>query len=167
MAVSEVQFAEWVQQYYPAVYRRCFYLLGDADEADDAAQETFLRAYLARERYDPTRALRPWLLTIATRHCLDRLRRRNRRPTIRWDDGQAPYAVPARAEDTLLKDEEHARVRREVAALPPMERTLVILHYWENLPYEAIAVQTGLSVHAVKSRLYRARQRLARILEES
>jgi len=167
MAVSEAQFAEWVQRHYRAVYRRCYYLLGDADEADDAAQETFLRAYLARERYDPARALRPWLLTIATRHCLDRLRRRSRRPATRWDDLQTLPAAPARAEDALVEDEEHERVRQAVATLPPMERALIVLHYWEDLPYEAIAAQTGLSVSAVKSRLYRARQRLARILEES
>ncbi len=166
MPVSEAQFAEWVAQHYAAVYRRCYYLLGDADEADDAAQETFLRAYRARGRYDPTRAVRPWLLTIATRYCLDRLRGRARHRTARWED--APQADPQPGpEGALLTAEDAAAVRDAVAHLPPLERTLVVLHYWEELPYEAIAAQTGLSVAAVKSRLYRARQRLARQLAET
>ncbi len=168
MSVSEAQFAAWVAEHYAAVYRRCYYLLGDADEADDAAQETFVRAYTARARYDASRPVRPWLLTIATRHCLDRLRARARRgPTLPWD------AVPAAAdprpgpEAGLLAAEEAAAVRAAVAALPPLERALVVLHYWEDLPYAAIAAQTGLSVSAVKSRLYRARQRLARQLQDA
>jgi len=168
MAVSDAQFAAWVTRHYAAVYRRCYYLLGDADEADDAAQETFVRAYAARARYDPSRPVRPWLLTIATRHCLDRLRARARREaTLPWDAAATQPDPAPGPEAGLLAADEAAAVRRAVAALPPLERTLVILHYWEDLPYATIAAQTGLSESAVKSRLYRARQRLAQALAEA
>ncbi len=169
MSVSEAQFEGWIVEHYPAVYRRCFYLLGDPVEAEDAAQETFLRAFQARERYDPARPVRPWLLTMATRHCIDRLRRRQRRgPEVPWNDGRpAPRDAPGPEdpEARILTAEDAQAVRAAVAALPPLERTLVVLHYWEELSYEAIAAQTGLSLSAVKSRLYRARQRLARMLQ--
>src|SRR3954468_8328093 len=82
-------FAELVYTYQEAVYNLCYRLLAERTEAEDAAQEAFLRAYLNLQRYDPSRSFKTWLLTIASNHCIDRLRRRR----LKWlsiDDDASP-----------------------------------------------------------------------------
>src|SRR4030067_1949522 len=73
-------FANLVGAYQAPVYNLCFRLLGDGYEAEDAAQETFLKAYKNLSRYDPDRPFVNWLLKIASNHSIDRLRRRGTRP---------------------------------------------------------------------------------------
>ena len=69
-------FAEIVYAYQDSVYNLCYRMLSDHVEAEDAAQEAFLRAYLNLRRYDPGRSFKTWVLSIASNHCIDRLRRR-------------------------------------------------------------------------------------------
>ena len=69
-------FADIVTAYQDSVYNLCFRMLGERSEAEDAAQEAFLRAYLNLTRYDPARSFKTWLLSIASNYCIDRLRRR-------------------------------------------------------------------------------------------
>ncbi len=161
-------FTPLVESYHARVFNLCYRILGNRMEAEDAAQETFLRAYRAIRRYDPTRPFATWLLTIATRYCIDQLRRR-RLPLLSIDaqprpEVQDPGPNPATAFDRA----EHAReIQVLLQALQPVDRAAVVMRYWYEFSYEEIAGVLKLSVSAVKSRLHRARRELARHWQES
>lgn len=168
---SEAAFARLVEDYQARVYHFCLRLLGEPSEAEEAAQETFLRAYQHRGRYDPSRPLGTWLLAIAAHHCIDRLRRR-RQSWVGLDD-QAALMHPALRdpspgpEAATLMAEQDRELRAQVRRLPARDRDCVLLHYWGYLSYAEIAAATGTTATAVKSRLHRARARLAALLRQS
>ncbi len=148
-----------VEAHHRRVYTLCLRLLNDPDEAEDATQEAFWRAYRALSRFDARRPFRPWLLSIAANHCLDRLRRRRTIPLA--DHAPSLHATDPDPEAELIAQEQRTLIASLVQQLPPVERALVLLRYWEGASYETIAQATGLTVSAVKSRLFRARRALA------
>jgi RNA polymerase sigma-70 factor (ECF subfamily) len=158
-------FAEIVYAYQDAVYNLCYRILSDSAEAEDAAQEAFLRAYLNLQRYDPSRPFKTWLLTIASNHCIDRLRRRR----LQWlslDDDPLP-AHPAlhsnepEPEQAMLSGERSQAIQELLDNLSPEYRAAVVLRYWYDYSYAEIADILDTTESAVKSRLFRARQALA------
>jgi RNA polymerase sigma-70 factor (ECF subfamily) len=156
-------FTQLVQAYERPVFNLCFRMLGEAGEAEEAAQETFLRAYRSLSRHDPQRPFRPWLLSIASHHCIDRLRRRRLR-LISLEDlpaEEVPAAPNPGPEMAAVERERQGRVQRMLAELAPKERAAVVLRYWYDLSYEEIGLALSLSESAVKSRLHRARRQLA------
>lgn len=155
-------FANLVGAYQSRVHNLCYRMLGDPYAAEDAAQETFLRAYRAIRRYDLDRPFVTWLLTIASRYCIDQLRRR-RLQTRPFDEylGEILPADTPGPEGTLTRREEEQRMQAALDELKPTDRAAVVLHYWHQLSYEEIAGTLSLTVSAVKSRLHRARKALA------
>lgn len=156
-------FGHLVRLYQTPVYNLAYRMLGDRMEAEDAAQETFLRAFKSLDRYDPDRSFRTWLLSIAAHHCVDRLRRR--RPTLPLD-GLALGGGGGRPEAALVRLEVQEQVQRLLATLSPTDRAAVTLRYWYDCSYEEIAEMLSLTVSAVKSRLHRARRAMAQALAE-
>jgi RNA polymerase sigma-70 factor (ECF subfamily) len=161
LAGDQEAFACLVEAYQTAVYNLAYRMLGNAAEAEDAAQETFLRAYTRLNTYDSGRKFSSWLLAIASHHCIDRLRRRrfalslDELPPWRWLSGSS------RPEEVVIRGEERDEVRRLLAQLPPHYRAAVILRYWYDLSYQEIAEAMETTESAVKSTLYRARRMLA------
>ncbi len=155
-------FDRLVARYYRRVYTLCLSILEDPAEAEEATQETFWRAYRHLKRYDPQRPFRTWLLSIAAHHAIDR--RRRRRATVPWPE-DLPTETPS-PEEHLLRKEAHERIRRLVGQLPPTERAMVLLRYWEGASYREIAQALHLSESAVKSRLFRIRRTLAQAYQE-
>ena len=159
-------FAALVEAYQAGVYNLCYHMLGDAREAEDAAQETFLRAYSQFHRYDSTRPFRTWLFAIASHHCVDRLRKRR----LKWlslDDellaeGELWRSTTPDPEEVALDHERRDEVTALLALLTPNDRSVIVLHYWCDLSYAEIAATLGATVSAVKSRLHRARVMLGR-----
>ena len=165
-AGNQAAFAPLVSAYQAAVHNLCYRMLGDAREAEDAAQETFLRAYSQLHRYDPARPFKTWLFAIASHHCIDRLRRRRWR-WLSLDDELLAEREMWRAampdpEEVALSHERRDEVAALLARLSPQDRAAIVLHYWCDLSYAEIAAITGASVSAVKSRLHRARAALGR-----
>jgi len=157
-------FSQLVENYQTPVYNLCHRMLGDSYEAEDAAQETFLRAYKGLRRYDQTRPFSTWLLAIAAHHCIDQIRRRRMR-LIPFDDlphEELPDPAP-RPEASVLGREEERRVRNLLETLSPPDRAAVVMLYWYDLSYEEIAEALNLTVSAVKSRLHRARREMAEV----
>lgn len=161
-------FGRLVQAYQGPVYNLTYRMLGDPQEAEDAAQEVFFRAYRKLDSYDPGRKFSTWLLSIASHYCIDRLRRRR----LTWhsiDDENLPQDVMMSQEPGperhALQNEQEAQVQELLSTLSPDYRTVVVLHYWYDLSYEEIAETTGSTVSAVKSRLFRARRMLAKQLQ--
>jgi RNA polymerase sigma-70 factor (ECF subfamily) len=157
-----------VEAYQTTIYNLCYWTLGDADEAEDAAQETFLRAYTRLQSYDPAHSFKTWLCSVAHHYCIDRLRRRRFTWLSLEDetliDHPALRASMPTPEETAIQHEQNQRVRATLDSLMPEYRSAVVMHYWYGLSYEEIAEATDASVSAVKSRLYRAREAMARQL---
>ncbi len=155
-------FALLVETYQKPVYNLCYRMLGDAQEAEDAAQESFWRAYQALHRYDPQRSFITWLLSIAAHYCIDQQRRR-KVPTFSMDD-VLEEIVPDNApnpEKVAAQTEEQRLLRGLIAEMKPQDRAALILRYWYDFSEQEISQALSLSVSAVKSRLHRARLQLA------
>jgi RNA polymerase sigma-70 factor (ECF subfamily) len=156
-------FAHLVDAYKGPVYNVCYRMLGNPADAEDAAQETFIRIYTRLGLYDPQLKLSSWVLSVASHYCIDRLRRQH----IKWlslDDLPFGHQVEDREdlpEDLLLQDERRAQVQSLLQSLPAEYRMVIALRYWQDLSYEEIARAVGTTESAVKSRLHRAREMLA------
>lgn len=163
-------FGHLVEAYQGPVYNLTYRMLGNPDEAEDAAQETFLRAYRKLDSYDPTRKFSTWLLSIASHYCIDRLRRRRLTWLSLEDEGVPAETMTSHQpgpERRALQSEHEAQIQTLLDTLSADYRTVVVLHYWHDLSYEEIAQTTGSTVSAVKSRLFRARRMLAQKLQEA
>jgi len=159
-----------VESYQKQVFSVCYRMLGQATEAEDAAQEALVKAITNLRSYDPARPFKPWLLRIASNECIDRIRRRKEAVSLdgmgedgawEWQAGDSPSP-----EREYLRNERHAAVRAVLEDLSPQDRAVVTLFYWEGMPYTEIEEVTGLTVSAIKSRLFRARRAIAGLLVE-
>jgi RNA polymerase sigma-70 factor (ECF subfamily) len=163
LAGDQDAFAELVYTYQDAVFNLCYRMLYERTEAEDAAQEAFLRAYLNLQRYDPSRSFKTWLLTIASNHCIDRLRRRR----LKWLSLEDPLpnmslsADEPEPEDVTILNERSRAVQELLSQLAPDYRAAVVLRYWYDYSYTEIADILDTTESAIKSRLFRARQILA------
>jgi RNA polymerase sigma-70 factor (ECF subfamily) len=163
-------FMRIVEAYQRPVYNLCYRMLGgDVTEAEDAAQETFLRAYTKLNTYNPSRKFSSWLFSISSHYCIDRLRQR-RYQMIGWDELSAPdqdvlSSPEPQPEAAALTREDHATLHTLLNSLPPDYRAATILRYWHELSYDEIAETLDTSVSAIKSRLFRAKQMMAEKLE--
>lgn len=156
-----------VARYVNGLYAFFYRLVGNGSAADDLVQETFLQLHLAATQFDPTRVFKPWLYTIAANKARDYLRSRGRRPmqsldaAIGNDDDGGTPAARIEADTTpqiesAAADEQAERVRGVIAAMPEHLRMILILGYYERLPYAEISEILGIPVGTVKSRLHSA-----------
>jgi RNA polymerase sigma-70 factor, ECF subfamily len=166
-------FGVLVKRYQDRLYNLCFRLLGGSEDARDAAQESFIRAFEALGRFELGRPFAPWLFRIATNSCYGILRKRGV-SILSLDALEEPEAIsvadagssrgdPQQSLDRAVRDEE---IRQTVLALPEPYRTVVLLRHMEELSYEAIAEVLAMPLGTVKTTLHRARQRLRHALEE-
>ena len=157
-------FARLVELYQKPVYNLCYRMLGTSGDAEDAAQETFLRAYKNLKRYDQKRSFITWLLSIASHYCIDQLRKR-RFNAFSMDDESNNWLEPPDPEkgpDAVISEKEkQEQVQMLLDKLSPKDRAAVVMRYWYEYSYEEIAQELSLTVSSVKSRLHRARRELA------
>ena len=168
LAGDQQAFGELVHRFERDVFNLTYRILNERTEAEDAAQEAFLRAYANLDRYDPSRSFKTWILSIASNHCIDRIRRRR----LTWLSLEEPLPPhPALTSDTpnpeeaALNNERNLLVQALLEGLNPDYRLAVVLRYWYDLSYAEIAEMLDTTESAVKSRLFRARQALADQLE--
>lgn len=156
-------------EYYQRLYRYTLSLLHDPAEAEDATQETLVRAYRRLESLRDWNALTTWLYRIATHVCLDRIRRRTRDWTIGAEDD--PYDLDQAEEDSpslqqiVERNDMSACVQRYLASLADSYRAVILLHDLDGLTGPQMAEVLGVSLATVKIRLHRARLRLRAQLE--
>ncbi len=161
---DQASFNRLMHRYGGAVYNLAYRMLGNAQDAEDASQEIFLRAYLRLESFDRARRFSTWLLSIASNYCIDRLRRRK----FTWmtlDD--VAFSLPSTErgpERSALDHDRQAIVQRALQQLPDHYRLVTILFYWYDLSYDEIVQVTGLPESTIKTRLHRARRMLAEAL---
>ena len=166
-------FRTFMRNYQDMVYSTSVRLLADAAAAEDIAQEVFLRAHTHWDELQDSPTAGGWLRTVATNLSLNHLRRyRSRwrffselRSATEESDGPE---VQFPAEDTFFaalgQDERRARLQAELERLPAHQRVPLVLHHFEELPYEEIAQRLGISLAKVKTDLHRGRAALAQAL---
>jgi len=155
-------FAQIVETYQHPVYNLCYRMLGTPQAAEDAAQESFWRAYKNLHRYDIKRPFATWLLSIAAHYCIDQ-ERRKRLPTMDLNEiieftAEDPAPSP---ESSLLNVEFSDKVQHQLAQLSENDRAVLILRYWHEYSENEICQALSISKSAVKSRLHRARKHMA------
>jgi RNA polymerase sigma-70 factor (ECF subfamily) len=160
-------YAEIVQRYQAAVYRLALRILRRPADAEDAAQEAFVSAYLHLDTYNDRFRFYTWLAAITSHYCYRLLRQRRSFALL---DDQQPVAAPAYVEDgpelAVLVRERDEEIRRVLSELPERSRELLVLRHWHSLSYEELAAATDQSLSAVKSQLHRARRQMARLLTD-
>jgi len=162
-------FESLVQEYENRIYNLAYRMLGNTEDARDAAQETFLKAYAALERFRGDSSFSTWLYRIAKNACLDVLRARGRARTFSLDDPlhtedgeidrQIEGDLPA-PEEVLLSREAESVIHDALGQLSEHHRSVVVLRDLEGFSYEEIAEILDVRLGTVKSRLYRARAAL-------
>jgi RNA polymerase sigma-70 factor (ECF subfamily) len=159
-------FRELVERYQGAVYNLAYRMLGGAEEAEDAAQEIFIRVYRQLARYDASRRFSTWVLAIATNHCIDQLRRRRLQLVPLEDVIPWARAREAGPEREALDRESRDEVQALLSRLPEKYRAPLILRYWQDLSCAEIAEILSVPEGTVKTQLHRARKALGRLMEE-
>ncbi len=164
---DKAAFGKLIEAFQGPVYNLAYRMLNNSGEAEEAAQEAFIRAWTKLDMYDPKRKFSTWLLSITSNYCIDQIRKRRAlllsideplppHPALTSDKAKGPEAQMASSEQQDL-------VQELLQELPEEYRTAVILRYWQEMSYEEIAETTGSTISAIKSRLFRARKQLAEI----
>jgi RNA polymerase sigma-70 factor, ECF subfamily len=163
-----------MERHAPRLFHYLVRLLRDEDDAADLAQETFLRVYQSRNRFNLRRSFATWLYTIASNLVRDRFRWRSRHPQASLDAqteahgnailNRSPMARTDPSQDLQARERADA-VQQAVAALPDELRVPLLLAEYEQQPQAAIAEILNCSVKAVETRIYRARKQLRARLE--
>jgi RNA polymerase sigma-70 factor (ECF subfamily) len=172
LARDERAFVELTSPHRPALHAHCYRLLGSVHDADDALQETLLRAWRAIDRYEPRAPMKAWLYRIATNVCLRMLEQRARRDAVTADAHLEPYpepVAPATAEPAACVESGEAVGLAFVAAmqlLPSKQRVVLVLRDVLDWSAREVAEFLQLSEAAVNSALQRARGRMAREHEQ-
>ncbi|MDQ3928416.1 MAG: sigma-70 family RNA polymerase sigma factor [Chloroflexota bacterium] len=162
---DQLAFGELVTRYQSAVYNMAYRMLGDPTEAEDAAQEVFVRAWNQLHTFQLDRRFSTWLLSIASHYSIDLLRRR--KPQAPLDDvALFVQSDDPEPEELAIRSEQSDMVRQLLDTLPDKYRSVTVLRYYNDLSYDEIARVTGLTESAVKTQLHRARKMLAEEMAE-
>jgi len=153
--VDEENFRRLVEENGTSLLRVCLLYLGDMQLAEDAVQDTFVKAFRAMDTFRGGSDVRTWLTRIAINTCKNYRR-------ARWNRMVFPGELPPRGAEDKSGD---GALIAEVARLPRQQKEVVILHYYREMPVEEIAGALGVSQSAVYARLKRARARLKKRLE--
>ncbi len=169
LAGDRERFAELVRRYQTRLVNYLFRMVRNADDAQDLAQEVFVRVYQALDRFDPQYRFSTWLFRVGQNAAIDQIRRRRFRmvPIGRTgterEDGGRELELPANdpsALDGLEARERDAAVRVAIDGLPWEYRELIVLRHYGELAYDEIAQLKGMPLGTVKNKLFRARQML-------
>jgi RNA polymerase sigma-70 factor, ECF subfamily len=158
LAGDSSAFEPLVEQYRRPLYRVAVRLLGDREEARDATQTAFLKAYQSLDTCEPGRRFFSWIYRILVNDCL------NTRRSRRWVEPLGDLPEPSPAPDPVETSETCRRVRLAVLQLPPDLRDVIVLRHFADLSYEEAGAVLGIPSRTVKSRLFTARQRLCEVL---
>jgi RNA polymerase sigma-70 factor (ECF subfamily) len=160
----EEAFRALLERHQQRIHRLCYHCLGNEQDALEACQDTFVRAYHALPRFKPRARLSTWLHRIALNLCRDRLRRPRR--TVPLDGLELPCGS-ASPDEAAIRAADLAKLARGLATLPPRLHKVVVLCCLEGLSHAECAEILKCSTRAIEGRLYRARRLLARWWEKN
>jgi RNA polymerase sigma-70 factor (ECF subfamily) len=164
-------FEKIVEIHQGAVIGTVAKMLGGMGDAEDIAQQVFIRVWKSAARYEPSAKFTTWMFTITRNLVFNEMRRRQRKPSVSMDEREQEYNLLAPDETTsapdqqILENELVQAIDSAIQALPEKQRLAVVLRRYEDRSYEEIADILGLSLSAVKSLLFRARTQLKENLQ--
>ncbi len=155
-------FGQLVQRYQQTVFNVCFRMLGERREAEDLAQETFIRAYSKLDTFDASRPFGPWIRRVAANLCLNHLEKR-RIPQLPLDEerDQKIGSKMLNPERKRIEVEAQNAVREAILELPAKYRAVIELRHFQAKSYDEISKALNIPISDVKSHLFRGRRRLA------
>lgn len=159
-------FEQLVERHKKTAYRVALGLVGNKDDAFDISQEAFLRVYRSAGTFDKAQPFLPWFYTIIANLSRTWLRKRTTRDYRTVDIDEASYLLVSddNPEETLIRKQQAARLRKALMQLSFADREIVTLQHFRNLSYDEIAGMLSIPRGTVMSRLYYARKRLAKIM---
>ncbi len=162
---DKVAFGKIIEAFQGPVYNLAYRMLSNSGEAEEAAQEAFIRAYTRLDSYNPNHKFSTWMLSITSNYCIDLIRKR-RAILLSIDEPLPPHPSlmsekSSAPESQIVQSEQEEMVQALLAHLAPEYREAVVLRYWHELSYDEIAEMMDTTVSAIKSRLFRARKQLA------
>lgn len=161
MAGDRDAVAEIIGLHHAPVYRVCLRMMGGREDAEDAAQEVFVRMMRVLPKYDASRPFAPWLYAIALNVCRDHLRKRKYRTTQPLEAASDRYiAVPPRAREKLSAEDDLEILETGLQSLPEKERAAIVLRDIEGLTTREVAQAMGTKEETVRSQISRARVKL-------
>lgn len=164
---DEKAFAQIFNHYHVHFFHLVCHLIGDADEAEDVVQQTFIKAFRSLPQMRDAGSLDSWLRRILYTTTMDLLRRRKRRRETPLDDKlRQRHARPLSPERDALVQEQVQLVQEALRQMPPRYRAYIILREFEGLTYEEMAETLGEPITTVRVALFRARERLREILRQ-
>lgn len=167
-------FADIVDAYKDKIYQLGYRMLGNAHEAEDIVQETFLKVFANLEKYDPSHKFSTWIYRIGTNLCIDRLRKRKSvyslDAEVAGGEGSDGYSMLAGKDDTpedqAMLSETRVQIRNAIEELPEKYRSVVVLRYFHDLSLQEISHILGMPVTTIKTRVHRGREYLRRKLQD-
>ena len=158
-------FGELVTRYQTEVFNVCYRMLNERGEAEDLAQEAFIRAYGRLGSFDVERPFGPWIRRVAANLCFNHF---SARPAIAAELDEERDAARSSGPEAAYEDRERsAQIRRALAGLPPQYRVAIELRHYQEMSYDEIAETMGIPLSDVKSHLFRARKLLAEKLSHA
>jgi RNA polymerase sigma-70 factor (ECF subfamily) len=157
-------FGTLVERYDRAVYHLAYRTLHDSEEARDVAQEAFFKAFRSLKTFRPGAKFSTWIFSITYHACCDRLGRRKRYSSEELPDRADPGAGP---EQAAIAGDEALRLRAAIARLPEKYRSVITLYHLQSRQYDEIAQVLEIPIGTVKTHLFRAKEQLRRILNET
>jgi RNA polymerase sigma-70 factor (ECF subfamily) len=173
---DQAAFAKLIDRYRESVYFTMMKMVRNADDADDLTIEAFGKAFSRLDQYSPSFAFSTWLFKIASNNCIDFMRKKRVKLTsmetgITKDNGESiRYDAKSNTldpEETIIHNQKVKHMRELVSQLKPRYRELVEKRYFEELSYEEIAEELDLPLGTVKAQLFRARDFLAQMMEQT
>ncbi len=164
-----------VNRYADQILNLCYRYLNSREEAEDATQDVFLKAYRALKNWEPRAKFKTWLFRIAINHCLNIVRRQKKVPFQGLEEGEGErdvlnkmtgYSAGASGEEILMSEQQNNFIRNALWQLPENQRQVIILYYYQELSYEEISEVLDVSISSIESRLFRAKRSLAKILKK-
>jgi RNA polymerase sigma-70 factor (ECF subfamily) len=164
---DKAAFGKLIEAYQTPVYNLAYRMLNNSGEAEEAAQEAFIRAYTRLDSYNPAHKFSTWMLSITSNYCIDLIRKRRAlllsideplpaHPALQSEKSKGP-------ESQMVTNEQQEMVQGLLQELPEDYRQAVVLRYWYEMSYDEIAEVMNTTVSAIKSRLFRARRLLAEV----
>lgn len=171
---DQAAYEEVVQLFQNRIYHHCYRMIGNIHEAEDLAQEVFIRAYVNIHSFDNNRNFSTWIYRIATNLTIDRLRKR--KPDyyldaeIKGTEGLNMYSQLAASErlpeDEVESLEFKSYIHQEILSLPPIYRSIIILRYIEEFSLNQISEILDIPLGTVKTRIHRGREALRKKLRD-
>ena len=153
-------------RYRDAIHRLFLQRTGNAEDADDLLQETFIKVYMNLHRYSPEYTFGQWLYTIARNTFIDYVRKRQDDLPID-EKFSSPASNTPTPEESVINSQQRHQIELCIARLTPRYRTLIVMRFFDEYSYEEIAVKLSLPLGTVKTQIHRARERMCRLIVEN